>query len=208
MKKLIMAIAVAGVAAISQAGTVSWTMTGVYAGNDKDFNTGTAYLFAYTGDGTGQYTEANVGKAIQDAFVKGYGDTAAGIDAVNAFLDAKSNYSWNPAAADGKYSIGSGLLENADVKMAGGTTYNAFAVIFNEASTAFDADAKFFISNTKSVTTKGDAATQNSPISFLGQTGSKTAANWTAVSNVPEPTSGLLLLLGMAGLALRRRQVA
>jgi len=28
-------------------------------------------------------------------------------------------------------------------------------------------------------------------------------ANWTAV---PEPTSGLLMLLGMAGLALRRRR--
>lgn len=32
-----------------------------------------------------------------------------------------------------------------------------------------------------------------------------TVANWQAVA-VPEPTSGLLLLLGMAGLALRRKQ--
>jgi hypothetical protein len=32
-----------------------------------------------------------------------------------------------------------------------------------------------------------------------------TQGTWTAV-NVPEPTSGLLLLLGMAGLALRRKQ--
>lgn len=29
---------------------------------------------------------------------------------------------------------------------------------------------------------------------------------WTAVENVPEPTSGLLLLLGMAGLALKRKR--
>ena len=32
------------------------------------------------------------------------------------------------------------------------------------------------------------------------------AGNWKTMSNVPEPTSGLLLLLGMAGLALRRKQ--
>ena len=31
-------------------------------------------------------------------------------------------------------------------------------------------------------------------------------AGWYSASSVPEPTSGLLLLLGMAGLALRRRR--
>ena len=29
---------------------------------------------------------------------------------------------------------------------------------------------------------------------------------WTQTGAIPEPTSGLLLLLGMAGLALRRKQ--
>ena len=32
------------------------------------------------------------------------------------------------------------------------------------------------------------------------------ASDWTTYSSVPELTSGLLLLLGMAGLALRRRR--
>ena len=32
------------------------------------------------------------------------------------------------------------------------------------------------------------------------------ASGWSATSAVPEPTSGLLLLLGVAGLALRRKQ--
>ena len=32
------------------------------------------------------------------------------------------------------------------------------------------------------------------------------AADWKTMPNVPEPTSGLLLLLGVAGLALRRKQ--
>lgn len=29
---------------------------------------------------------------------------------------------------------------------------------------------------------------------------------WQPLGNIPEPTSGLLLLLGVAGLALRRKQ--
>ncbi|MBR4616199.1 MAG: PEP-CTERM sorting domain-containing protein [Kiritimatiellae bacterium] len=35
------------------------------------------------------------------------------------------------------------------------------------------------------------------------QTATQNASNWAAV---PEPTSGLLLLLGMAGLALKRKR--
>ncbi len=37
-------------------------------------------------------------------------------------------------------------------------------------------------------------------------TATQTASNWKGGENVPEPTSGLLLLLGMAGLALRRKR--
>ena len=57
----------------------------------------------------------------------------------------------------------------------------------------------------------GDPVTQT-----IGSSGSKNfiwtyddnATAWTSVggSSVPEPTSGLLMLLGMAGLALRRRR--
>ena len=50
------------------------------------------------------------------------------------------------------------------------------------------------------------AATSTTSVAF-GTMASATqnAANWTTAA-VPEPTSGLLLLLGVAGLALRRKQ--
>lgn len=57
-----------------------------------------------------------------------------------------------------------------------------------------DAAGNVFTSGTK--TTKA-LATATAPIAFAG-TGS-----WAAV---PEPTSGLLMLLGMAGLALKRKR--
>lgn len=41
--------------------------------------------------------------------------------------------------------------------------------------------------------------------SFVNST-AFTAGDWSAVAPIPEPTSGLLMLLGMAGLALRRKQ--
>ena len=43
---------------------------------------------------------------------------------------------------------------------------------------------------------------QQAMITFTSNTGTQNAGNWHAV---PEPTSGLLLLLGMAGLALKRK---
>jgi hypothetical protein len=66
------------------------------------------------------------------------------------------------------------------------------------------------IANTKFNFTTDAAATYS--INFTDGTGmtssgigSWSASSWQAVA-VPEPTSGLLLLLGMAGLALRRKQ--
>ena len=61
--------------------------------------------------------------------------------------------------------------------------------------------SKEFKSSTVSAVAQ-EAAT--SPIGFGSlKTATQTASNWQAV---PEPTSGLLLLLGMAGLALKRKR--
>ena len=85
-----------------------------------------------------------------------------------------------------------------------GTTTSYYAVIY-DASTVADAK-NYIVSDAVSITTAASGASVN--LAFGAMSGT-TAANkflnssWQAV---PEPTSGLLMLVGLAGLALRRRR--
>ena len=76
-----------------------------------------------------------------------------------------------------------------------GTTYDFYFVVVD--------NGKEFTSAVKSVQAL-DVGTAS--ITFGNMTtATQNAANW-ASADVPEPTSGLLLLLGVAGLALRRKK--
>ena len=65
------------------------------------------------------------------------------------------------------------------------------------------ADTKFYFT-TDAAATYSINFTDGTGMTSSG-VGTWSSASWTAAA-VPEPTSGLLLLLGMAGLALRRKQ--
>ena len=76
----------------------------------------------------------------------------------------------------------------------GGSTYNMYFVI--------EDNGQQFTSGMKEVKAQ---ATTTANIGFGNMaTATQNASNW---ANVPEPTSAMLMILGIAGLALRRRRV-
>ena len=121
-------------------------------------------------------------------------------------LEAANTYltSGDVATVIGKGQAGlaadAGWVEGEATGYTAGTSITAYLIAFNsdDAATATYA----YISHTAPVSLPGSGMAAN--YSF-DMSSSATASNWIATST-PEPTSGLLMLIGVAGLALRRRR--
>lgn len=182
MKKLIIAAAVVCTAVFAHAAAANWkaSASGMYNGTgsteDSALYSGTAYLFD-----AGVTSQAALFALIEGGAT--IGTSTAGYVATATF-------------DEGAF----GGLNFANGEQGGGSYKYYFVIV--------DGDNTYF-SNEKTATANGTATAKS--IGFSVQSGSSAlpvagfqgAGAWSAV---PEPTSGLLMLLGMAGLALRRRR--
>lgn len=134
---------------------------------------------------------------------------ADSIATITALLDAGS-------AVD-SYAFGKGTVGGTGTGMIAATaagqpsldagTYESFFVLF-DSTTPSAGDSKYVVVSGTPNLTKTIAAT-TATITFASGNVSSTlsnASNWKSYGAVPEPTSGLLMLLGVAGLALRRKR--
>ena len=179
MKKLMIFAACAMLAAVTHAAAVGWTLatSASYAGD--------AYQFFVIGQ-----------------------NSVASVATITALLDAGTSVD--------SYAYGSGVTTATGVgsvtaaasgKTLGAGTYTGFFVLFDSASPT-SGTSKYVVVDGISTLTKEVTATAANVMFTSGNTSSilSNASNWKSYGAVPEPTSGLLMLLGMAGLALRRRR--
>lgn len=182
MKKLMIMVAIVSTVVAVQAASYNWKTAAanqvyVAGSSTEKFGSGTAYLF----------DTAGAGSSIAEVFAL----LASGSDITGLAIDSSTITSGAVGA-----KTGTGLVS------AGATLSAFFAVIDG---------SDFYISTVVSAT---GPDTGYETLSFKEKASSQLAAKDMAAgysgagwySAVPEPTSGLLLLLGMAGLALKRKR--
>lgn len=197
MKKLIIVAATVLCGAMAQASYVAWTLTGVKGPDGNALSSGSAYVFFVAGNSAAD-TSSWAGLAEKGATAFTTPLAGANFDYTKSSITADAGtLSYNKTTAGA-------APELSTVGLSGSTKYSAYAVIF-DTETITDASHYYVTAASAASTTYADGAS-TTKIYTLNASSSATAANWKSVGPVPEPTSGLLMLLGMAGLALRRKR--
>lgn len=173
------------VTAAVQAASVNWKCTYVYGGNTSDAVSGIAYFLT---------TDMLAYDAAQKLAGKGASAITEALGSAYSFKGTSGTFTSDSVA-------------NATLNLSDGSDYTAYLMIFNT-DTVTDT-SKYYLTATKGLATLS-GADDASKLSFGSQyNASSLASGWSSVgggSSVPEPTSGLLMLVGLAGLALRRRR--
>lgn len=189
MKKLVIMLGAVAFAACVQAATVSWSYSTTYLRIGDTTNTRVA-------DGTLAYLITTA--YSQSDLVAKWAETGASADVLSAAGTAL--YAGTGSTVAGKIGATASTGASADV--------TAYFVVFNGnnmfVSSALDASV-----NPLDTTSSEIAFTDGSAVSKMlpkDASAGFSGAGWYAAGAIPEPTSGLLLLIGVAGLALRRKQ--
>ena len=193
MKKLMIALAAVAVGFAANAASFTWKATSGYLYDGADtpakITSGTAYLMFVTS----AYTQAD----LVSAYYAADGDSAATLTAMSA----------SGALASGSGTIGDNarIDVTASTSTLAGADGTVYFVVFNDDKmyVSITADSLYDAMSGEAEATFGKVTT-SSKLSLDAGADYSSAGWYTAA--VPEPTSGLLLLVGAAMLALKRKR--
>ncbi|MBQ3344863.1 MAG: PEP-CTERM sorting domain-containing protein [Kiritimatiellae bacterium] len=194
MKKLMFVLAAVLAAGMVQAASINWGtgtgIKGVTSDSDPSFGSanaasGTLNVYVWLVDAA-TYNSTGVDK-IWDTYGSSLGTATASVT-------GKSGAAGATAKTDG---LSFSATED--------TPY--YGLVLTTYDPDKDGTVDYYIANKAvgNVNTSGNGGAIGNLAKSLGGTGGTAISGWTSASSVPEPTSGILLLLGMAGLALRRK---
>ena len=224
MTKLALAVAVVALGLAAQAEMLWWKATGIKSSSDNALtgdNQYIAYIFADTG--SGPTTGANAANMFTTSE-----NPITSLSTIKGMLangeDITDLAFYNATATARKYETAKGRLNTYSD---GTASYdyrvgwigvkgvvNLFAVILD--GTSFDAAENYMIAQTTVDGEVKEVLTQKTTSNYDGSGmgtlyfdwGSQADNTWYKIGTVPEPTSGILLALGVAALALKRKQAA
>ena len=183
------ACAAVALAAVAQAASINWAIGNVYSPSDSTAKVASGSMSAWlfvTANTTDVTTPVTTLAAVQTILNSG---DLSGLSSLAA-AHGSNTAAGTIGGATGLTGFSSGSL-------------TAFAVVVDSTDLA-TANNYFLVSDGATKTATFTSATGIKSLAWGDQTSyTQGAGKWAAV---PEPTSGLLMLLGMAGLALRRKR--
>ncbi len=191
MKKLIIAVAVAVLAIASQAAQMKWGSGTLYVPETTTKLSGsygaTASLYSLTAE---QYA------ALESAI------STAGLTKANDISKyLYDTYKGKTATKTGSFMSGGSTITESTSYAKGDTAYAV--VIYSTYDNTSKTGDLYYIANMGKAEFAADSTVTLGGMGTNLGGGTGSAMAW---QSVPEPTSGLLMLLGIAGLALRRRR--
>ena len=193
MKKLMIAAAIVCAAALAHAGAYTW---GLSSGEDMASD-GTTYLTEK--DFTVMLFTGTIGQTLN----------ADGTTYTLDFSGAKY-VTQTSSFDDSDYSIGEFVFDAGRTSANVDGTAQAYAMLVLDTGadidhlTIGDYEGKYaIVAGTGSLVQDKETSTDYTKFTYISPVA---GSDYRTASAVPEPTSGLLLLLGVAGLALKRRR--
>ncbi len=188
MKKLLFTLGIVAFSIVLNAATVTWSMTGVSSSPKNEAKAGMVAYFLLS-DTFSSFTE-NVNK------LKNKEITAS---AFTTYVTGNMTYDTYTKSVSGRTGTSINISKESG-SYDRNETVSGYIVLFD--STDVAGSSYFAYTTVKSATV--NSAGSNIALTYgTFASATSTTGGWTAV---PEPTSGLLLLLGGAGLALKRKR--